>query len=228
VSGYGVELALKRTDYIVIDDREAEHGQAQPGDKEKQATLTDDEVADLRPLSSSELRKLDLKAASFVMNSQDPFETLLKLSQDFPKHSSAIAATNVSEPLLKELMVNRDIFLPPGHNVVWINGVQIAPRDFDAFALLEHLRRERNLIKSAMEVGLTAGAAIKLLSHPAVSEAQSNQEQTRYDWRDEIEGGDVIMWMNDVEKDKRYADLSSNVNAVSNPSQSSSTKLTCS
>jgi len=212
VNGYGVELALKRTDYIVIDDREAEAAADQSTGKA--TTLTDDEVADLRPLSASELRRLDLKAASFVMNSDDPFETLLKLSQDFPKHSSAISAANVSDDIVQELMANREAFLPPGYNIIWINGVQVFARDFDPFALLEHLRRERKLVNGAKELGLTAADAIKFLSHPAISESQASQESQRYDWRDDIEGGDVIIWLNNIEKDKRYQDFSPSVKAV--------------
>jgi UDP-glucose:glycoprotein glucosyltransferase len=34
VSGYGVELMLKRTDYIVIDDREVEMGMTWPAEKD--------------------------------------------------------------------------------------------------------------------------------------------------------------------------------------------------
>ena len=212
VNGYGVELALKRTDYIVIDDREAEAAEEK---SEGDATiLSDGEVADLRPLSSSELRRLDLKAASFVMNSDDPFETLLKLSQDFPKHSSAISASNVSENIVQELMANREAFLPPGYNIIWINGVQVFARDFDPFALLEHLRRERKLIGGAKDLGLTAKDAIKFLSHPAIAESQGSQESQRYDWRDDIEGGNVIIWLNNIEKDKRYQDFPPSVKAV--------------
>lgn len=214
VSGYGIELALKRTDYIVIDDRQADdHVSADI--TTAQATLQDNQVADLRPLPESLLRKLDIKAASFVMNSETPLETLLKLSQDFPKHSAAIAATNASQHFLNEHAANREIFLPPGYNVVWINGVQILPRDFDAFSMLEHLRRERRLINSAKDLGLTSQDAINLLSHPAISAASDDQEPQRYDFRDENEGGHVIMWLNDIEKDKRYNEWPDNIRAVS-------------
>jgi UDP-glucose:glycoprotein glucosyltransferase len=75
VSGYGVDLALKRTDYIVIDDREAEGGQKPLA---SQAVSLDgaEEVADLKPLSSSELSDLGPKVASFILQSSAPFDTL--------------------------------------------------------------------------------------------------------------------------------------------------------
>ncbi|KAK5137202.1 hypothetical protein LTR08_000707 [Meristemomyces frigidus] len=214
VSGYGVELALKRTDYIVIDDRQAEEGQNDGTVPGADATLSEAEVSDLRPLSSSELLRLGMKAASFVMASDAPFDTLLRLSQDFPKHSSAIAATNVSTDFIQEHRDNREKALPAGYNVIWINGVQIMPRDVDAYALLEHLRRERKMINSVRELGLSAPEAIDLLSHEAITASQVDQDVQRYDWRDDTEGGDVIMWLNDIEKDKRYAEYPSSVTAL--------------
>lgn len=216
VSGYGIELALKRTDYIVIDDRKADDATAS-NNEAVAAKLTDEEVTDLKPLSASELLRLDMRASSFVMDSSDPFDTLIRLTQDFPKHSAAMSAHNVSEDFRKEHLANREIFLPAGYNVIWINGLQILNRDFDAYAMLEHLRRERKLINSARELGLSGKEAVQLLSHPSIAEASSGQDLQRYDWRDEIEGGNVIMWLNDIEQDKRYAEFPTQVKAVSLP-----------
>ncbi|EME80870.1 glycosyltransferase family 24 protein [Pseudocercospora fijiensis CIRAD86] len=206
VSGYGIELALKRTDYIVIDDRNAEEEKKEETVSANDGTLSEEEVSDLRPLSQSELRRLGLRAASFVMGSEQPFDTLLRLSQDFPKHSSSIAATEISEEFMAEHSTNREVLVPAGFNVMWINGVQIMPRDVEAYALLEHLRRERKMIKSVQEIGLSGTEAVELLSHEAITASQVGQEVQRYDWRDNAEGGDVIIWMNDIEKDKRYAE----------------------
>ena len=214
IGGYGVELALKRTDYIVIDDRQADEEQKDGTRQATEATLSEEEVSDLRPLSASELLRLGLKASSFVVSSDAPFDTLLRLSQDFPKHSASIAAVNVSTEFLQEHRANREVLLPAGFNVIWINGVQIMARDFDAYALLEHLRRERKMINGVRELGLTAPEAIDLLSHEAVTASQVDQEVQRYDWRDDTEGGDVIMWLNDIEKDKRYAEWPSSVTAL--------------
>jgi UDP-glucose:glycoprotein glucosyltransferase len=215
VSGYGVELALKRTDYIVIDDRQAESEQKDGSTaSSSETTLSEEDVSDLRPLSSSELLRLGLKASSFVMSSESPFDTLLKLSQDFPKHSGAIAGFNVTEEFLYEHRGNREAFLPSGFNVLWINGVQIMARDIDAFALLEHLRHERKMINSVRELGLSGPQAIDLLSNEAITAASVDQQPQRYDWRDETEGGDIIMWLNDIEKDKRYADWATSILAL--------------
>src|SRR5204862_3072333 len=62
LNGYGIELALKRTDYIVIDDRHAEQSSLKERDTATATLaaqdLTEDLTGDLKPLSSSEVSKL--------------------------------------------------------------------------------------------------------------------------------------------------------------------------
>lgn len=207
VNGYGVELALKRTDYIVIDDRVSSQVAAEGSEavtETEEVVLEAEELADLKPLSSTELLGLGLKTATFIMSSENPFDTLIKVSQDFPKHSSAITKRNVSMELVAEHKQNREHLLPAGYNVVWMNGLQVEARQMDVFALLEQMRRERSLVKNLRSIGFSGSEAISLLSQPAIAEAKLQGESQRYDYRDDIEGSNVIIWLNDIEKDKRY------------------------
>lgn len=211
-----MELALKRADYIVIDDRASEENESK---REKKVKAEDFEIekeslADLTPLSSSEVSKLGIKAASFVLNSQDPFATLLRLSQDFPKHSSSVAAHEASEEYLSEFRKNKDLNLPPGRNIVWLNGAEVDPRKVDAFSLLEILRRERSLINRFRAIGFTGKDAVDIMSHRAIAMAHVADEPARYDYRDDIEGGTAIIWLNDIEKDKRYTEWTDDIHAV--------------
>ena len=218
MNGYGVELALKRTDYIVIDDRKGDEEGADfpaaasdPGD----SALDDEELADLKPLSASELRGLGLKTSSYVMDKEDPFATLERISQDFPKYSSSIAKRNASAALVAEHVRNRELFLPAGYNVLWMNGQQIPAREMDAFSLLEQLRRERTIVGNLRALGFTGSEAVQILSHSAITNTQVEDELQRYDYRDTTEGGEIIIWLNDIEKDKRYSDWPSHTSAVS-------------
>ncbi|OBT67480.1 hypothetical protein VE03_03129 [Pseudogymnoascus sp. 23342-1-I1] len=211
ISGYGVELALKRTDYIVIDDREAE-AQAQE-EPITGVVLEDEELADLKPLSASELVSLGLKASSFIMQSENPFEVLTRLSQDFPRYSSAIAAHNVSSNFAEEHAYNRGQLVPAGANVVWINGLQVPARQIDAFSMLDILRKERKLLNKFSQLGLTGPQTIGLLSHKDVAFTNSGDEPARFDWRDDGDG-DVIIWLNNIEKDERYDGWPATVRAI--------------
>lgn len=222
VNGYGIELALKRTDYIVIDDRSAGSEEAEEqglsADIEVAAEeflLETEEVADLKPLSSKELLGLGLKTASFIMASDDPFDTLIRVSQDFPKHSSAITKRNTSADFVKEHGINREIFLPSGYNVIWMNGLQVQARQMDAFGLLEQMRRERSIVNNLREIGFSGSEAVQVLSHEAIARSKIEGESQRYDYRDDLEGGGTIVWLNDIEKDKRYSGWPIYTSAVS-------------
>ena len=222
VNGYGIELALKRTDYIVIDDRSAGSEEAEEqglsADNEvatEEFLLETEEVADLKPLSSKELLGLGLKTASFIMASDDPFNTLIRVSQDFPKHSSAITKRNTSADFVKEHGINREIFLPSGYNVIWMNGLQVQARQMDAFGLLEQLRHERSIVNNLREIGFSGSEAVKVLSHEAIARSKIEGEVQRYDYRDDLEGGRTIVWLNDIEKDKRYSGWPTYTSAVS-------------
>lgn len=218
IPGYGVELALKRTDYIVIDDRDDEESKHTKPVIETEVKFEDEEFADLKPLSTSELYDLSLKASSFILQSESPFDTLVKLSQDFPKYSSAIASHNATEEFVAEHNYNREQLVPAGYNVWWMNGVQLPERQIEALSLLDMLRKERKLINGVRNLGFTGSEAIDLLSHTEISTVKVEDEPQRFDWRDEHEGGKVIIWMNDIEKDKRYSTWPSELAAVSNAS----------
>lgn len=215
VNGYGVGLQLKRTDYIVIDDRQAGEDK-NVAQKPLDTTLNDEEdVADLKPLSKDEVSDLGVKAASFVMQSEEPMDTLLKLVQDFPKYSSVISAHNASDVFVKGHTKNLDQWLLGGLNLISINGLNIPARDVNPYSLLAHLRRERKLINGFRSQGLLVSQIVSLLSHGSDPKMQTQDAPQRYDFRDTAEGGDVIVWLNDIENDPLYKDWPTSLEAVS-------------
>ncbi|KAL2151611.1 hypothetical protein VTH82DRAFT_6709 [Thermothelomyces myriococcoides] len=224
VNGYGVELALKRTDYIVIDDRDTGSGEAPPDQTQNpsgssQVVLSEEEdITDIKPLEKSELAPLGMKAASFIMQSDTPFETLIKLTQDFPKYSTVLAAHNVSTDFKAEHEDNQRALIPEGVNILWMNGLQLIDRQIQPFGLVELLQRERKLINGVLDLGLSGQQAVSLLGHSEIAQARAGDgEPRRFDWRDEIEDGRVIIWLNNLEKDKRYREFAPSIYAVIQP-----------
>lgn len=215
MSGYGVELALKRTDYIVIDDRlqneEPRRENTGPG-----AGLDGSEdVADIKPLAASDLSSLGLKATSFILQSDDPLETLIKLTQDLPKFLTTIVAHNVSTQFEKDFKLNSLQGVPDGLNMLWLNGVQLIERQIEPFALIERLRQERKLIDGFRALGLNGKQAVSILGHQDVSAAKEGTEALRYDWTDRLEDGRVIIWLNDIESDDIYEEYPKSLKSVS-------------
>ncbi|KAL2751911.1 glycosyltransferase family 24 protein [Sodiomyces alcalophilus JCM 7366] len=214
VSGYGVELALKKTDYIVIDDRETGEDEAQKPTGTEVVLDEEEEVEDLKPLSTSELGPLGLKAASFILQSRDPWDALLRLTQDFPKFSTSVAAHNASDDFVAGHMQNQLQLAPGGVNLMWMNGVRLSDRQFDSFTLVDKLRQERKLVNSVRELGFSGKQATSLLGHHDIASAQVADEPLRFDWRDEQEDGRVIIWLNDLENDEAYKEFPSSITSL--------------
>ncbi|KAL6836912.1 glycosyltransferase family 24 protein [Trichoderma camerunense] len=206
MSGYGVELALKRTDYIVIDDRV--HDDVAHHESPSSSTNLDDseDVADIKPLAASDLSSLGMKAASFVLQSDEPLGTLIKLTQDLPKFLTSVVAQNVSTQFEEEFQNNGIKGVPDGVNALFVNGVQVNERQIDPFALIDRLRQERKLIDGFRTLGLSGKQAVSILGHQAVSMAKGSNEPLRYDWTDRLEDGRVLIWLNDLENDEAYED----------------------
>lgn len=214
VSGYGVKLDLKRTDYIVIDDREGgqkTHQKPVAADVNLDAT---EDVADLKPLSSSELASLGLKAASFILKSENPLDALVKSTQDFPKFSASIASHEVTQDFVEEQEKNVAAGVPSGINFLWMNGVQLIERQVEPFALIEMIRRERKLIDGVRELGFSGQQAVSLLGHSEIASSKADDEPPRFDWTDRLENGKAVMWLNDLERDARYQKFPSDLTAV--------------
>lgn len=208
VSGYGVELALKRTDYIVIDDRDASENDKPSKKTQAEASLEtedEEEISDITPLSSSDLEALGMKAASFIQQSTTPFETLAKLTQDFPRYSSTIAKHQVPEEFAEQYEKAAEERIPRGANFLWVNGVQLIDRQIQPQALINMMRRERSIINNVQDLGFSIRDSISLLSHDAIAESKNGGNGgIRYDWTDKQDGGHAILWLNDLENDEQY------------------------
>ncbi len=213
LSGYGVELSLKRTDYIVIDDRESIA-------RESSDAVFDVVADDIPPLSTAELRHLGIKSSSYILQSENPFNTLLSLLESFPKYSASIASLEI-DPRIKAAIAknqrttvaNEERLIERGDSALWINGALVTPSEINAFSLVERLRKEHQLLQKLSGLGLSTNEAIELLCHPGLS--NTGRAPHRFDYRDNMEEGKVIFWLNDISKDRRYASWSKDLHQLS-------------
>jgi UDP-glucose:glycoprotein glucosyltransferase len=88
----------------------------------------------------------------------------------------------------------------------WLNGIVVDGKDINPLGLLRLLKKERTTVSALTELGLNRQQAFELLTHPNVVQSQgaSNVLDGIFDASDRPEGGDLIVWWNDMEKDSRY------------------------
>ncbi|KAI5297432.1 hypothetical protein KEM55_004704, partial [Ascosphaera atra] len=107
--------------------------------------------------------------------------------------------------------------LRPGSNRLWINGELIDDSNVDAFYLLEHIRKENKMVKGIGSIGFSTQEAVDILALSLADSSASKDNVLRFDYRDDIEGNRVILWLNNLEKDMRYSKWTSSALALLRP-----------
>ncbi|KAJ3833052.1 UDP-glucose:glycoprotein glucosyltransferase-domain-containing protein [Lentinula raphanica] len=235
LSGYSVALDLKKMDYLALDDRHLgvqQDDRSRLDDIEIETAVIDpifslldkypenSTASDVNtPPTEDELQNIGYQASQLVLDSVNPLLTLLHLSQNFPKYVTTIARrVLVKEPLAEEIHENQ-LRVQGGANAMWLNGVSVSEKDLNAFGLLRLMKKERKVMMDLTSLGLERGEAIELLTHPILSLAQESKDvlDGLVDATDRIEGGDVIIWWNDLEKDKRYNHWGASITGLLRP-----------
>ncbi|KAF7307809.1 hypothetical protein MKEN_01141000 [Mycena kentingensis (nom. inval.)] len=232
LSGYGVALDLKKMDYLALDDRntgtrhaaspetngEAEIAEVDPVLALIEAYPEPEEVPEDVALTEENIAALGFQATQLIADSDEPLATLIQLAQNFPKYMTALSRRVVlNESLEAEIHANQ-LKAQAGVNVFWLNGMIVNEKDVNPMGLLRLLRKEGAVLKSLTSLSLSRTEAIDLLSSPAVSSTQAESVLDNvFDASDRPEGGDVIVWWNDFEKDSRYAHWATGVHTLLRP-----------
>ncbi|KAI8974783.1 glycosyltransferase family 24 protein [Trametes punicea] len=226
LSGYGVALDLKKMDYLAVDDRLQKGGSGSTSSEEEAGLGLEEDEPDIvitrlqqyplgdsidvtAPLTEEELLDIGLQATQLIYDAEEPRErlaTLRHLSQNFPRYAGALARrVTVNQSLLDEIAANQAL-APGGASAMWLNGLNLEEKDMSPFGLLRAIRRERGIVLSLMSLGLSSPQAVDLLTHRTIAQAQSSGGvlDGLFDASDRLEGGGVILWLNDFENDERY------------------------
>ncbi|KAF9398057.1 hypothetical protein BGX21_008225 [Mortierella sp. AD011] len=213
LAGYGVELALKSTDYIVIDDRDLGHGDDNLASGASGQTVfrtdTDqglfgDEAPSVDPITQQDLKNLDVATAQFVLQSEDPLKTLVAIAQDFPKYQRKISKIELDPTFTDAFRGVAGSRIPR----VWLNNMPVPHHKMNPFNLIRLMRRERDTLASFATVGISSKKAIDLMTDYGNedSEAQSDIPVGVFDVRDKSQEKNLVVWLNDIENDQRYKD----------------------
>ncbi|RXW17921.1 hypothetical protein EST38_g7933 [Candolleomyces aberdarensis] len=234
LSGFGVGLDLKKMDYLALDDRLSKSaGKAQ----QKNTAASEDAVvvdpimqlieaypenttaSDAKGLTKEEFLELGPQAVQLIADSENPLETFIALSQNFPKYATSIPRRVVAnESITKELHEN-GLKVQPGMNVMWINGGMLDGKETEPLGLLRQIKKERAIMRSLASLGLSRAQAIEVLTHSNITAAQRGGSvlDGLFDASDRQEGGGLIVYWNDVHKDQRYAHFSNSLYTLLRP-----------
>jgi len=228
LSGYGVELQIKSTEYKAQDDAEvrAEAGEGAEGEVEEEevegfvfSTLKSlhpekmeklgemkqhllDLNNDMAPMKVWQLQDLSMQAATRIMASppEERLKVMADLASSFPSHARSLSRTTVPKDLKKEVKKNSDIFY---------STLNVQPSDAALFINGQQFDMEYSDIFTILDTVRTEERVLGGLGALGLDGAQTaafmaldlggKQQTYGVDVRDS-----AVHWVNDIETDKLY------------------------
>jgi UDP-glucose:glycoprotein glucosyltransferase len=78
-------------------------------------------------------KDIDVKAAQMILASQNPLNSLVQISQDFPKYAHIIARTKVDAAVRIAIKRSHASLVPGGVSKLYLNNLEIDLNTFDVF-----------------------------------------------------------------------------------------------
>eukprot|EP00090_Calanus_glacialis_P019622 TRINITY_DN3011_c0_g1_i1.p1 TRINITY_DN3011_c0_g1~~TRINITY_DN3011_c0_g1_i1.p1 ORF type:complete len:1524 (+),score=468.92 TRINITY_DN3011_c0_g1_i1:46-4617(+) len=227
LSGYGVELQIKSTEYKAQDDTELDSEDNDDSSEETEEevegflfntlkSLHPDKVEklsemkqhlldlnnDMAPMKVWQLQDLSLQAAQRIMASpaEERLKVMSDLASNFPSHARSLSKTTVPKDLKKEVKKNSEIFY---------STINVQPNDAALFINGQHFDMDFTDIFTILDTlrseervlgGLgSLGLTAKQTQSLMTLDLGSKQQTYGVDVRDS-----AVHWINDIEKDKLY------------------------
>lgn len=173
-------------------------------------------ISYLQALKAWQYQDLSLQAAEKVIkiarlhpgSSTDSLKILRDISQNFPTQAPTLLRIPVQEEVKGEIQRNRDFFahyhgLEPGAAALFINGLHYDTDILDPFTLFDKLREENRLLETMHGFGIKGQDLTSILE---LDLRPTNNAKYGVDFRHP-----AVHFVNDLEKDSRYADWPSSV-----------------
>uniref|UniRef100_A0A672RF13 UDP-glucose glycoprotein glucosyltransferase 2 n=1 Tax=Sinocyclocheilus grahami TaxID=75366 RepID=A0A672RF13_SINGR len=209
LSGFGVELAIKSTEYKAVDDTQVK-------------VLTNSCIAGIFSWIIGSFNKdfempfsvfpidLSFQAASRIMTVPkfDSLKLMQDLSQNFPSRARSLTRVAVNQDMRKEIedtqkRLSESMGIQPGDASLFINGIHIDLDIHNPFSILDILRTEAKILEGLHNLGIRGSSVSKFLHLPS---STTVEDSYALDIRHSS-----IMWANDIEKDSMYRHWPSSV-----------------
>ena len=199
IPGYGVELALKSTEYNAQDDSADKAGDKGPDGGQR---ASNPEKLEIRLSSFENIGKHVLEKIS---GTDDALGVLEDITGDFPSIVDAMAEVPVSEETSEavEWLASKVV---PDAKLLLINGVAMDSQDMSWHGILETLRAESEFMETLHELGISPDVVPALVTKRVTK--GSDATDIRLDYRPT----DEVLWLSDVEEDEMFEGMSSDIN----------------
>ena len=201
-AGYGVEMAIKNMEYKAIDDDSSADAGAGAGE----SAAANDASPELK---LKQIRDLGLQATQRVVRSDDPLQTMMDLSFDFPAIAAELSAVRVDEATAAAAAENAQKLSGGGSLVMSLNGEPLEMETVNVFSLLDRVADELRLADVFLSLGLEHATVRRLLRMRVAAGgggggASGAPDFPRLDVVDPERDPASPRFANDVEKDRAF------------------------
>uniref|UniRef100_A0A8D2P7V5 UDP-glucose ceramide glucosyltransferase-like 1 n=1 Tax=Zosterops lateralis melanops TaxID=1220523 RepID=A0A8D2P7V5_ZOSLA len=217
LSGYGVELAIKSTEYKAVDDTQVKgidvqgflFGRLKRMHPDLKNNLIEfkkhliETTNNMEPLKVWEMQDLSFQAATRIMSAPvyDALKVMKDIAQNFPIRARSLTRVLVDKKVQNEIEENQKHFhetlgIQPGEARLFVNGLPIDLDFHDPFSILETLKLEGKVMHGLHELGIkedTLSKFMRLHVHP-----------TDNNYALDIRHSSII-WINNIEQDHSYS-----------------------
>lgn len=186
IKGYGVDLTLKRTDYLAIDDRNNTSPKLSNkkllSSLKKYSLFKDiskiEELDELIPVKKADLQELGMKFVAYLLSKDTPgiekYDQLKLILNNFPKFAyfiSKMKKQNNFDSIKKIIEENEKVGASEDSNGIYVNGAAIHKLQFDLPTLFSKVQKEISFIQELKSYGLNTAQSKKLITKFALLSA---------------------------------------------------------
>ncbi len=169
---------------------------------------------------TQDLQDIELQATQHILNAKDPLRRLQHVSQNFPSHAKALTRLQIDESLSKDVKrTQQTLGLEPGQNILRVNGLDfdINSEAFDLHGFLTDMVSEIDRAELRERFRKHVGSeTMGRLDRVSLEMSEAMQKDTRLDFRQNAKG--KIIFLNNLQKDKRYKRWSKSLHTLMRPS----------
>lgn len=244
LSGYGAALSIKNLEYLNVDDRILTEDEDYEDDKENNETNSnpgnnsDDKLHELYNQDDTTIKlnmtnNLGARIAQFTLSTKKPLKTLSYIVQNLPKLKYYLSKKKIKKSgCLKfgQTVSWFDVSYPK--QLVTINGIKLEIEYHNIFSIIEILdifKKNTNLLKNELKISTQKALNILIKTSDLIN-SENDISSLTFDFSDNIEFQNknnlelksIIVYLNNLKKDKRYRSWSNKIETILQPTSYSS------
>lgn len=158
------------------------------------------------------IKSISLQATQRILSAADPLQMMTDISQNFPSLGVSLSRVKPSNTLRTEIVENQKV-VRPGTHAMHMNRRLLKPDKIDVFSLVDQITADVREGHSLCDLGLDDEQIRSLLQPRLPIPSTFGGRQPRINL-DNSDVSDLVMWINNIEMDKSFETWSRDIDLL--------------